>query len=235
MRSGATILSHGGSPAVVKGTKLDLSSSWVVGEQLGSGGFGRVYELTGGEPAAGCHPRRRQGRPDWIVDRNDASVSPGRGRAVAPRRQGGVRQDRRRVLGAGHARFLTSPPEASPVTATALSDPHIAQAVQLLHTEPAHPWSVGQLAYRVGMSRSAFNDRFRDLVGEPPMRYLTRSRLTQAAGYLATSDRTLDDIARRCGYDSGAALSKAFKREHAMTPGAYRAAASRQPVIDVSA
>jgi transcriptional regulator GlxA family with amidase domain len=99
--------------------------------------------------------------------------------------------------------FLTSPRQASPVTASALSDPHIAQAVHLLHSEPTLPWSVGQLAYRVGMSGSAFNDRFRDLVGEPPMRYLTRPRLTQAARYLATSDRTLDDIARRCGYDSG--------------------------------
>ncbi len=131
--------------------------------------------------------------------------------------------------------FLTSPSEAITTTATALTDPHIAQAVQLLRAEPGQAWSVGQLAYRVGMSRSAFNDRFRDLVGEPPMRYLTRARLTQAARYLATSDRTLDDIAKRCGYDSGAALSRAFKREHGQTPGAYRAAASRQPVIDVSA
>jgi AraC-like DNA-binding protein len=67
------------------------------------------------------------------------------------------------------------------------------------------------------------------------MRYLTRARLTQAARYLATSDRTVDDIARQCGYDSGAALSKAFKREHGLTPSAYRAAASRQPVIHVGA
>jgi AraC-like DNA-binding protein len=131
--------------------------------------------------------------------------------------------------------FLTSPSEAMMTTATALTDPHIAQAVQLLQAEPGRAWSVGQLAHQVGMSRSAFNDRFRNLVGEPPMRYLTLARLTQAAHYLATSDRTLDDIARRCGYESGAALSKAFKREHGQTPGAYRAAASRQPVIDVSA
>jgi AraC-like DNA-binding protein len=129
--------------------------------------------------------------------------------------------------------FLTSPSGASSTTAP--TDPHIAQAVQLLQAEPGQAWSVGQLAYRVGMSRSAFNDRFRDLVGEPPMRYLTRARLTQAARYLATSDRTVDDIARQCGYDSGAALSKAFKREHGLTPSAYRAAASRQPVIHVGA
>jgi AraC-like DNA-binding protein len=94
-------------------------------------------------------------------------------------------------------------------------------------------WTVGQLAHRVGMSRSLFAARFRELVGEPPMRHLTRIRLTQAAAHLATGIQTLHQIARLCGYDTDAALSKAFKREYAMTPGEYRAAASRRPLVDV--
>lgn len=36
----------------MKGTKLHLSSTWTVGEQLGRGGFGRVYELSGGDQPA---------------------------------------------------------------------------------------------------------------------------------------------------------------------------------------
>jgi AraC-like DNA-binding protein len=127
--------------------------------------------------------------------------------------------------------FLAALPGTGAPTAEALTDPQIAQAVHLIHTQPAHGWSVGQLAYRVGISRSAFNDRFRDLVGEPPMRYLTQTRLTQAAGYLATSDRTLQEIAKLCGYDTDAALSKAFKREYGMSPGEYRT--SRRPPIEL--
>jgi transcriptional regulator GlxA family with amidase domain len=72
------------------------------------------------------------------------------------------------------------------------------------------------------MSRTAFAARFRELVGEPPMRYLTRVRLGRAAGYLATSDKTLHEIARLVGYDNAASLSKAFHRGFGSSPGAFR-------------
>lgn len=129
--------------------------------------------------------------------------------------------------------FLTALPGAAITSAEALTDPQIAEAVRLMHTQPEHDWTVGQLAYRVGMSRSLFSDRFRELLGEPPMRHLTRTRLTQAAAHLASSTRTLHQIARLCGYDTDAALSKAFKREYAMTPGEYRTTASQRPLVDI--
>jgi AraC-like DNA-binding protein len=130
--------------------------------------------------------------------------------------------------------FLTGQPDPAAVRAETLADPQIADAVRLMHTQPERNWSVGQLAYRVGLSRSLFADRFRQLVGEPPMRHLTRTRLSQAAAHLATGTRTLHQIARMCGYDTDAALSKAFKREYEMTPGEYRATASRRPPVDVA-
>jgi AraC-like DNA-binding protein len=129
--------------------------------------------------------------------------------------------------------FLVGLPEPAATPAAALADPQVGEAVRLMHTQPERDWTVGQLAHRVGMSRSLFADRFRELVGEPPMRRLTRIRLTQAAAHLATGTRTLHQIARLCGYDTDAALSKAFKREYAMTPGEYRVAASRRPLVDV--
>ena len=129
--------------------------------------------------------------------------------------------------------FLAALPGTGAPNPAALTDPQIAEAVHLIHTQPAHSWSVGQLAYRVGMSRSAFNDRFRDLVSEPPMRYLTQTRLTRAASHLAASGRTVHEIARLCGYDTDAALSKAFKREYGISPGEYRTAASRRPPVEV--
>jgi transcriptional regulator GlxA family with amidase domain len=83
------------------------------------------------------------------------------------------------------------------------------------------------------MSRTLFSLRFRELVGEPPMHYLARVRLSRAAGYLTTTDETLFAIAQRTGYDSEASLAKAFKRAFGRSPGEYRRAIQRQ-VVGVS-
>ena len=117
----------------------------------------------------------------------------------------------------------------------ALTDPAISEAVHLIASDLAADWSVGQLAYRVGMSRSAFSERFRELTGESPMRFVTRLRMAQGAGVLATTQRSVSSIAAECGYDSDSSFSKAFKREFDMTPGEYRETASRRPVLDVAA
>ena len=76
--------------------------------------------------------------------------------------------------------------------------------------------------HEVGMSRTLFATRFRAVTGESPMRHLAKVRLGQAAGYLTTADLSVDAIARRTGYASNASLSKAFKREFGVSPGAYR-------------
>ena len=104
----------------------------------------------------------------------------------------------------------------------AVRDPQIGQALALLHCHPHHPWTVASLARRLAVSRSAFAARFTELVGEPPFRYLTRLRINAAASRLRTSDDKLSAIAASAGYDSVAALAKAFKRHMGMTPGEYR-------------
>jgi AraC-like DNA-binding protein len=112
-------------------------------------------------------------------------------------------------------------------------DPQLEAAVTLIHDQPGRPWTVQSLAREVGMSRTLLCTRFRSVVGESPMRHLTKVRLGQAAGYLATTNLSIDAIARRTGYASDAALSKAFKREFGAAPGQYRRgrpAVSVQPV-----
>ena len=104
----------------------------------------------------------------------------------------------------------------------ALKDPQIGQALVLILRQPGEPWSVASLASHVGLSRSAFSARFRQLVGEPPMQYLTRARLAKATAALRTGPATLVEIAHSIGYDSEVAFSKAFKRSVGMAPGAYR-------------
>jgi AraC-like DNA-binding protein len=72
------------------------------------------------------------------------------------------------------------------------------------------------------MSRSAFSDRFRVLVGEAPMRYLTKLRLARAARLLRSTDATLADVARSVGYGSEEALSRAFKVRVGEAPSVFR-------------
>ena len=116
----------------------------------------------------------------------------------------------------------------------AISEPQIGSALGLIHESPAEAWTVAGLAARVGMSRSAFAARFAQLVGEPPLHYVTRWRMQKAAAMLRGSTSTLSDIASRIGYESEAAFSKAFKRWSGIAPGAYRRAARTQGIASAA-
>jgi AraC-like DNA-binding protein len=111
---------------------------------------------------------------------------------------------------------------AAAVPPAAGGDQAVGAALALLRAQPDAPWTVTDLARKVGLSRTALAARFRDLVGEPPMSYLARLRLGQAAGYLSTTDKTVRQIARLVGYESEASLSKAFRRAFGRAPGEYR-------------
>jgi AraC-like DNA-binding protein len=118
--------------------------------------------------------------------------------------------------------YLASLSETDTARVGALRDSRIAKAIRLVLADPAHGWTVEELAAEVAMSRSAFASRFRKLAGEPPMRYVTACRLARAASYLAEDGLVLFDIARRTGYDSEASFTRAFSRTYGMAPGAYR-------------
>lgn len=104
----------------------------------------------------------------------------------------------------------------------ALVDPELGRALVLIHQTPEHPWTVAELADRVGMSRTAFAVRFSSLTGISPLQYLTRWRMDIARELLDKNEESLEGIARKVGYDSGAAFSKAFKRETGQSPGQFR-------------
>mgnify|MGYP003578688141 CR=1 FL=1 len=104
----------------------------------------------------------------------------------------------------------------------ALRDQQIGRALVLLHGKPHQPWTVAELADRVALSRSAFAAKFTQLVGEPPLRYLTRLRLNVATARLRSGNDKLSVIAAAAGYDSVPAFAKAFKRYIGVTPGEYR-------------
>ncbi|MFD7641053.1 AraC family transcriptional regulator [Kitasatospora sp. NPDC059795] len=110
----------------------------------------------------------------------------------------------------------------APAWYRAHADAVVGRALGLLHSDPARAWTVHELAAEAGVSRAALARRFTDLVGEPPMAYLTHWRLAQAADLLAEPDATLTAVARRVGYGSGFALSAAFKRVRGLSPQQFR-------------
>jgi AraC-like DNA-binding protein len=106
----------------------------------------------------------------------------------------------------------------------AMADPHIGPALQLIHEHPDQPWTLSDLARRVGLSRSVFSARFTKLVGQSMYRYLITRRMEEAAFLLESTDDGISRVASRVGYETAAAFSKLFFRHHGLSPGRYRAA-----------
>ncbi len=120
---------------------------------------------------------------------------------------------------------LASAPAADHGWLAALHDPVLAPALALLHGDPARRWTVAELAAEVAVSRSVLDERFRDVLGRSPIRYLTEWRMHLAEELLDTTVLGVVPIARRVGYESEEAFSRAFKRAHGESPGRWRARA----------
>ena len=105
----------------------------------------------------------------------------------------------------------------------AMRDPIVARAIHQLHQDPARKWTTEALASEAGASRTVLADRFNQLVGKPPIEYLTGWRIQLAAERLKSGREPLARIAEAVGYESEAAFSRAFKREMGKSPGAWRA------------
>ncbi|OZM84113.1 AraC family transcriptional regulator [Pseudonocardia sp. MH-G8] len=119
--------------------------------------------------------------------------------------------------------WFDRPGGAPPAWWAAQRDPVVGDALRLLHAEPAAPWTVAALADRTGVSRSTLAKRFADLVGEPPLTYLTNWRMTLAADLLVERDAaTVADVARAVGYSDPFGFSAAFKRVRGANPSEFR-------------
>jgi AraC-like DNA-binding protein len=119
---------------------------------------------------------------------------------------------------------------ADGATQQVVSDPAIGLVVGLLHSQPGDPWTVARLARWVHMSRSAFSERFREVVGQPPLHYLTELRMARACHLLSATDLGVKQIATLVGYESPSSFTNAFKRWHGVSPAAYRDHATAEAV-----
>ncbi|WP_433593270.1 AraC family transcriptional regulator [Nocardia sp. CA-145437] len=121
--------------------------------------------------------------------------------------------------------FDQAGPEA-PTWFRGLADPVIAPALQSIHTTPGTPWTVASLAAEAGVSRALFAKRFTAVMGQPPLAYLTESRMDEAEELLTDTDLTIAHIAKSVGYADPFGFSAAFKRHRGVSPTAFRTSAA---------
>jgi AraC-like DNA-binding protein len=126
---------------------------------------------------------------------------------------------------------LANAPAAERGWFAALRDPLLAPAMKAIHTAPERKWTVADLAMEAAVSRSLLDGRFRDVLGLSPIRYVNEWRMRVAQDLLATTEVTVAAIARRVGYESEEAFSRAFKRAHGQSPSLWRAGRSASLAI----
>jgi AraC-like DNA-binding protein len=119
-------------------------------------------------------------------------------------------------------RYINSLPPGQTGWLAGARDPIIGEALALLHKQPADPWTVSDLARRIGLSRTRLAERFRHFLGESPMAYLAKWRLKLGADILLTSEDSVAQVAAEVGYGSEAAFNRAFKREFDCPPAQFR-------------
>jgi AraC-like DNA-binding protein len=118
--------------------------------------------------------------------------------------------------------WFARPDADAPGWYRAAGDPVVGYALRLMHHNPAHPWTVAELAHETSVSRAALARRFHELVGEPPMAFLTNWRIALAADLLLEPGATIGSVAHEVGYGSSFALSTAFKRLRGVSPQQHR-------------
>ena len=119
-------------------------------------------------------------------------------------------------------RYIEKLPASQTGWLAGVRDPDVGNALALLHKQPSHPWTIASLANEVGLSRSVLAERFRHYLSDTPMGYLTRWRLQLAAQALASTSKSVAEVAGDVGYESEPSFNRAFKREFGVPPARFR-------------
>jgi AraC-like DNA-binding protein len=161
---------------------------------------------------------------DWLAD-EAASRRPGAS-AVASRFLLSVLLEAIRTHLAGELTQVSAQASKPIGSLQGALDPCIGSVLRLVHESPERDWTVHSLARESGLSRSAFADRFRTLVGQPPLQYVTEIRMQKATQLLESTDVPVKRIASLVGYESVSAFSSAYKRRSGCPPIAIRSGGS---------
>jgi AraC-like DNA-binding protein len=125
--------------------------------------------------------------------------------------------------------YVQGLPEEQSGWLAGLRDPAVSRALALMHADFVRDWTVDELGREVGVSRSAFAERFTRMIGVAPMHYLADWRLQVAAQKLRDTGELLGRISEQVGYESEAAFSRAFKKKFGAAPATWRRAEQAQP------
>jgi AraC-like DNA-binding protein len=106
----------------------------------------------------------------------------------------------------------------------AIQDERIGRVLEAMHQSPEDDWQLNTLARIAGMSRTGFSNKFKFLIGETPLAYITNWRILQAKELLSSSKKSVGEIAGEVGYQSEAAFNRVFKKRVLQTPLKYRQA-----------
>ncbi|HEU0197796.1 MAG TPA: AraC family transcriptional regulator [Nevskiaceae bacterium] len=118
--------------------------------------------------------------------------------------------------------YVESLPEGAGNWLLALRDRALSTTLAAMHRNPAHDWSVPELAELANLSRSSFAERFTVVLGQPPLSYLTEHRMRLATHLLRHSRLSVAQVAERVGYGSETAFGQAFKRQYGLPPSQAR-------------
>jgi AraC-like DNA-binding protein len=110
----------------------------------------------------------------------------------------------------------------------AVADLQIRRAVTVMHEDPAHGWTLEELAKQAGLSRTLLAERFRRTMGDTPLSYLRSLRVQKAMTLLSEADHSLEQVARAVGFSDAFSFSKVFKKIVGQSPSAFR----RQAKLD---
>jgi AraC-like DNA-binding protein len=176
--------------------------------------------LLGGLPPVLRVPLRGSGSGAWL----EASVRYALAEARSPRAGGaGVLAKLAEVLFIEVLRLYMQQEDAGTSGWLAgVRDRSVGAVLAAMHRQPAHPWTLAELARHAGTSRSVLAERFQSLVGCSPMQYLTQWRMTLAANLLRHGNAPLARIAADVGYQTDTAFSRAFRREYGVPPATWR-------------
>jgi AraC-like DNA-binding protein len=119
-------------------------------------------------------------------------------------------------------RYMQQLPSGHTGWLAGVKDPEVGRALRLLHARPERQWTVEDLAREVGVSRSGLAQRFTELTGEAPMRYLTGWRIELAKHLILQASLSIAEVAERVGYESEAAFNRAFKHHVGVPPVGWR-------------
>lgn len=203
------LLRYGGA-----GEACELACGWFAFEQDSSNPLLASLPTVLRAPMGGLPPGR------WLIEATRYALAQGRSRSPGADVAGAKVAEA--LFVESLRAYLASSPAQPTGWLAGLRDPQVGRCMALLHEQPQRPWTVEALADQVHLSRSTLAERFQELVGVPPMRYLKSWRLAVAARLLRNEHAPVVRVAEAVGYQSEASFSRAFKSEFGLPPNAWR-------------